>query len=312
MLSIPPSTVEQFGAIQGQVWQTVSMTVSEAAGVQVNLVNPVTTSVRTSEMYAELTTPMMVIQFSFANMPENNQVVLIPQDTAASFVRATSDNPATEIDENIVADLRGPMEAIVQGICLSTGNIKNETIVASGLNIRFQIFSFPPNLQRSDEIVRVKLQVEGDDLEGDLMWLVDSEIAHMILGIVPIEEEYANPFAQAAGAPGASPFAMPGQSGGGQTHYSQEDPHGLDLLMDIPLEISVELGRVKMLVRDVVELSTGSIVEIDKAAGEPVDVMVNGRLVARGEVVVIEDNFGVRVTEILNPHERLTRLGEVA
>jgi flagellar motor switch protein FliN/FliY len=62
----------------------------------------------------------------------------------------------------------------------------------------------------------------------------------------------------------------------------------------------------------VVELGTGSIVEIDKAAGEPVDVMVNGRLVARGEVVVIEDNFGVRLTEILNPQERLQRLGEVA
>ena len=67
-----------------------------------------------------------------------------------------------------------------------------------------------------------------------------------------------------------------------------------------------------MLVKDVVELGTGSIVEIEKAAGEPVDVMVNGKLVARGEVVVIEDNFGVRVTEILNPHERLRNLGDAA
>ncbi|HCD99973.1 MAG TPA: flagellar motor switch protein FliN [Armatimonadetes bacterium] len=90
------------------------------------------------------------------------------------------------------------------------------------------------------------------------------------------------------------------------------DPGSLELLLDIPLEISVELGRVKMLVKDVVELGTGSIIEIDKAAGEPVDVLVNGRLVARGEVVVIEDNFGVRITEILTPQERLTKLGEVA
>jgi flagellar motor switch protein FliN/FliY len=59
-----------------------------------------------------------------------------------------------------------------------------------------------------------------------------------------------------------------------------------------------------MVVRDVLDLGTGSIVEVDKAAGEPVDVMVNGRLVAKGEVVVIEDNFGVRITEILNPAER--------
>jgi flagellar motor switch protein FliN/FliY len=59
-----------------------------------------------------------------------------------------------------------------------------------------------------------------------------------------------------------------------------------------------------MMVREVLDLGTGSIIEVDKAAGEPVDVMVNGRLVAKGEVVVIEDNFGVRVTEILNPAER--------
>ena len=64
--------------------------------------------------------------------------------------------------------------------------------------------------------------------------------------------------------------------------------------------------------REVVELGTGSVVEIDKAAGEPVDVIVNGRLVARGEVVVIEDNFGVRITEILNPTDRLNKLGEAA
>jgi len=59
-----------------------------------------------------------------------------------------------------------------------------------------------------------------------------------------------------------------------------------------------------MMVREVLDLGTGSIIEVDKAAGEPVDVMVNGRLVAKGEVVVIEDNFGVRITEILNPAER--------
>jgi flagellar motor switch protein FliN len=100
--------------------------------------------------------------------------------------------------------------------------------------------------------------------------------------------------------------------GRGGRHLPVDDMNGLELLLDVPLEISVELGRVKMLVKDVIELGTGSIVEIDKAAGEPVDVMVNGKLVARGEVVVIEDNFGVRVTEILNPYDRLKNLGDAA
>jgi flagellar motor switch protein FliN/FliY len=90
------------------------------------------------------------------------------------------------------------------------------------------------------------------------------------------------------------------------------DESGMEILMDIPLEISVELGRKRMVVRDIVELISGSIIEIDKAAGEPVDVLVNGKLVARGEVVVIEDNFGVRITEILSPQERLQRLNDAA
>jgi len=90
------------------------------------------------------------------------------------------------------------------------------------------------------------------------------------------------------------------------------DESGLEIIMDIPLDVSVELGRVKLQVREVLELGAGSIVEIDKAAGEPVDVLVNGRLVARGEVVVIDDNFGVRITEILSVHERLMKLNEAA
>ena len=90
--------------------------------------------------------------------------------------------------------------------------------------------------------------------------------------------------------------------GGAKSGFDHDS--SMDVLLDVPLEISVELGRVKMVVRDVLDLGTGSIVEVDKAAGEPVDVMVNGRLVAKGEVVVIEDNFGVRITEILNPAER--------
>jgi flagellar motor switch protein FliN/FliY len=81
------------------------------------------------------------------------------------------------------------------------------------------------------------------------------------------------------------------------------------LLLDIPLEVSVELGRVTMLIRELLEVGTGSIVELQKAAGEPVEVLVNGRLIARGEVVVVEDNFAVRITEILSPAERIQRLG---
>ncbi|WP_040948679.1 flagellar motor switch phosphatase FliY [Gorillibacterium massiliense] len=82
----------------------------------------------------------------------------------------------------------------------------------------------------------------------------------------------------------------------------------LNLLLDIPLKVTVELGRSKMLIKDILQLSQGSIIELDKLAGEPVDILVNNKLIAKGEVVVIDENFGVRVTDIINQWERIQKL----
>ena len=73
----------------------------------------------------------------------------------------------------------------------------------------------------------------------------------------------------------------------------------IDLIMDVPLDVTVELGRTKKSIKEILEISPGTIIELDKLAGEPVDVIVNGKFVAKGEVVVIEESFGVRVTEII-------------
>jgi flagellar motor switch protein FliN/FliY len=77
------------------------------------------------------------------------------------------------------------------------------------------------------------------------------------------------------------------------------DTNNLDLLMNVPLTVTAELGSCKMLVRDILKLGTGSVVELDRLAGGPVDLLVNDRLVARGEVIAIDENFGVRVTELI-------------
>jgi flagellar motor switch protein FliN/FliY len=82
----------------------------------------------------------------------------------------------------------------------------------------------------------------------------------------------------------------------------------LDMLLDIPLQVTVELGSTKKSVKEILELSAGSIIELDKLAGEPVDILVNNRLVAQGEVVVIDENFGVRVTDIISQTDRIKKL----
>ena len=86
-----------------------------------------------------------------------------------------------------------------------------------------------------------------------------------------------------------------------------EEPN-LNLLMDIPLQVTVELGRTKKLIREILDLSAGSIIQLDKLAGEHVDILVNNKLIAKGEVVVIDENFGVRVTDIVSPYDRVQKL----
>lgn len=88
----------------------------------------------------------------------------------------------------------------------------------------------------------------------------------------------------------------------------EQEARNLNMLFDIPLQVTVELGRTNRNVKDILELTAGSIIELDKLAGEPVDVLVNNRLVAKGEVVVIEENFGVRITNIASPADRLKNL----
>jgi flagellar motor switch protein FliN len=84
---------------------------------------------------------------------------------------------------------------------------------------------------------------------------------------------------------------------------------GIDLLLDIPLQVSVEVGRSKILVRDLLQMQEGTLIELDKLAGEPLDLYVNDRLIARGEAVVVNDKFGLRLTDVVSPSERLENLG---
>ena len=89
----------------------------------------------------------------------------------------------------------------------------------------------------------------------------------------------------------------------------QREPGDIRMLLNVPLQVTVELGRTEQSVRDLLELNVGSIIELAKLAGDPLDIMVNGKVLARGEVVVIDEEFGIRVTEILSPEDRLRRLG---
>ncbi len=174
-------------------------------------------------------------------------------------------------------------------------------------------FLFTPDLARTLATgSSTEIGIDPSDSHGGI--LGEDELAAMLSGMSGAAGAGTVPSAPAASGdafgspmpsqPGSSPFA-PFPSAG-----QEAMPRGLDLILDIPLDVTVELGRVRMLIKDVLELASGSIVELDRVAGEPVDLLVNGRLIAKGEVVVIEDNFGIRITEIISPADRVAGLGK--
>lgn len=86
--------------------------------------------------------------------------------------------------------------------------------------------------------------------------------------------------------------------------------HGLELILDIPVQMTVELGRTRISIRNLLQLAHGSVVELDGLAGEPMDVLINGTLIAQGEVVVVNDKFGIRLTDVITPQERMRKLNK--
>ncbi|MEK7692155.1 MAG: flagellar motor switch protein FliN [Bdellovibrionota bacterium] len=136
------------------------------------------------------------------------------------------------------------------------------------------------------------------------------------LGLGDLAAAFSQP---GGGAPagGAAPMGDPAPAMGGGSGPAAGASAGagagpqvqsIDFILDIPLRLAVELGRTKMAVRDILQLAQGSVIELAKFAGEPLEVLVNDRLIARGEVVVVNEKFGIRLTDILSHVERIEQL----
>ncbi len=92
-------------------------------------------------------------------------------------------------------------------------------------------------------------------------------------------------------------------------HVETDNARGLDFLYDVPLQVSVEVGRSKILLRDLLKMGEGYVIELDKLAGDPLDLYVNSRLIARGEAVMVGDRFGIRLTDVVSTSDRIEKLG---
>ena len=145
------------------------------------------------------------------------------------------------------------------------------------------------------EIKQTGVNAGASDEDEDISW--EDAVADLERQKQMIKAQEQKPAAEPRRAPEpAKPAA------------TEAAPPNLKFVLDIPLQVTVELGRKKLLVHDLLQLSQGSVIELTKQIGEPFEVLVNQKLIARGEVVVINDKFGVRITDIISPLERVQQL----
>lgn len=123
-----------------------------------------------------------------------------------------------------------------------------------------------------------------------------------------LAEQEAEAKAEAAAKPKVEPAPLDELQEDADSRSPEDDDVNLEVILDIPVTLSVEIGRTRISIRNLLQLNQGSVVELDRLAGEPLDVMVNGTLVAHGEVVVVNERFGIRLTDVVSPAERVRKL----
>ncbi len=294
---------------QVQAWQRASAVMSESVSMMVEATPSEPISVNTSELLTELAVPSLAIEFSLSSLSAHSQVFIINHDDAIALASVITGDPTPVFNDMIAETLTPSLKVFTEEFYAAISGATDADHSVQNLTVKVGAFSFPTNFLEATEVVQSvgSCKIGEEAIPFSIMWLLDCESIASLLGILKIEPA-KDPFHQIDGLNLGSNTTELSLTQFEDSKSTEET--GLELLLDIPLEVTVELGRVRMLIKEVVDLGPGSIVELDAVVGDPVDVMVNGRLVARGEVVVLGDNFGVRVSEIMSPTARLQRIGE--
>lgn len=315
MSAVSAEVLTQFVAKQAQVWQSVALYLSEQNNTLVEIPTPTTTTVPLSDLTGLTADTVLHIHAHFSECSDAPCLFVVgqqPGERAAAekaLLEALLGTAPETVDTSILPTVQEFGTHLMQGLAIAFGNISGKTFTPEQVIARYEPIVFPPNFLTVDEAIITRFVVQVPDRPPiSLSWLLTEHLARALLGMPEAAPDPLSTLAAEPAAPAYTPTATPAPFN--PFAEAEEAPErNIDLLLDIPLEVSVELGRVTMLVRELLEVGTGSIVELQKAAGEPVEVLVNGRLIARGEVVVVEDNFAVRITEIIPPTERVQRLG---
>ena len=302
----------------------------------VSISKPTVDVVDSSTLEEDLEDQMVQITLDLNSGIVGNHSYILPESGALQIAGAMMGQEDTEIDDAALNALQEAFSQVSGPLLTSIGDRIDATVMSEAPTANFgprDSLSLP-----TGEFVKVvfPVSIEGGS-SFELTEIFEMSAASEILTQAGLRTETAprpatrpQPQAQRAqpapqfggqaqfGAPQGGYGAAPQQGYGAQVqsvqfpnlqpNNMQQEQGNISLLMDVYMEMTVELGRTKKLIKEILGMGEGTIIELDKLAGEPVDILVNHKLIAKGEVVVIDENFGVRVTEIVSTMERLNNM----
>jgi len=322
---------------------SAATTLSVLLGRRVSITTPRVSVVSMEEIKGQYPLPYVVIEVGYTHGILGTNVLAIREQDALIIsdlmMGGDGTNPPTELNELYLSAVSEAMNQMMGGVATSMSTMFRKKIDIAPPSINLIDFAVAANITNavpSDEhIVSIAFRMEVEDLiDSEIMQILPVNVAkemvdNLMNSMQPAAVEPPAPAKPAAAQQQAQPQMqqpqMQQQQVAMQVPKAQPAQHvnvqpvqfaplvqqtmpvvdsNISLIMDVPLQVTVELGRTRKLIRDILELSPGSVIELDKLAGEAVDILVNGKLIAKGEVVVIDDNFGVRITDIVSPLER--------
>ena len=322
---------------------TAATTLSVLLGRRVSITTPKVSITSLNEIKRQYPLPYLVIEVGYTQgLLGTNILAVREQDAliiADLMMGGDGTNPPTELNELYMSAVSEAMNQMMGSTATSISTMFKKKVDIAPPKVNLLDFAVDPDIDSivsgDDSLVRISFRMEVEDLiDSELMQILPINIAkEMVENLLNVVQQPAPPAPQPATPPTsvaepqpapvyaaqpAPPLPKQQQVQNVAVQPVQFAPlkaagiPGVDtnigLIMDVPLQITVELGRTRKLIRDILELTPGSVVELDKLAGEPVDILVNGKLIAKGEVVVIDENFGVRITDIITPLERASHL----
>ncbi|MDR7072150.1 flagellar motor switch phosphatase FliY [Fictibacillus barbaricus] len=342
------STIEKdaLGEIGNISFGSAATALSTLLNQKVEITTPVVSVVKRIELKDEFPIPHVAVQVTYTEGIEGANLLVIEktdaQIIADLMLGGEGTNPSPDFGELQLSAVGEAMNQMMGSASTSMSTMFNKKVDISPPKIDFLDVESDNSLIPNQEIlVKVSFRLKvGNLIDSNIMQLIDAEfsknLVYQLMNPEPpaeqeavadyrpaeetkpqsIQSDYHEPhvrhesYSQPSYQPQMRDVSVQPASFSDFSDFgsSQPESKNLDMLLDIPLQVTVELGRTKKTIKDILEMSAGSIIELDKLAGEPVDIFVNHKMIAKGEVVVIDENFGVRVTEILSQRDRLEKL----